>query len=88
MRTRKKTNLVLIPVEPIPERNYAAHQPVHETNKKEYSAHIGIALEAVVNDGAHASTDQPITYNHVGPTIARRRDEDIPGDSHVVNFGT
>jgi hypothetical protein len=57
MRTRKKTNFILTPVKPIPERNYSAYQPVDQTNKKEYPAHIGIALKAVVNDGPHASTD-------------------------------
>lgn len=29
MRTRKKTNLILTPVKPIPERNYSAYQPVN-----------------------------------------------------------
>ena len=57
MRTRKKTNLILTPVKPIPERKNCAYQPVNQANKKIHPAQIGIALKAVVDDGGHGCAD-------------------------------
>ena len=56
----KKKNLVLGPVEPVPERYHSASESVNKATYKKYTAGIGVALEPIVYDSADAATYKPV----------------------------
>jgi hypothetical protein len=53
-------NLILGPVEPVPERYYSTCKSVYKAAYKKYTPGIGIALEPIVNDSANAATYKPV----------------------------
>ena len=53
-------NLILGPVEPVPERYYSTCESVYKAAYKKYTTGIGIALEPIVNDSANAATYKPV----------------------------
>jgi hypothetical protein len=55
-----KKNLILGPVEPVPERNHSTCESVYKAAYKKYTPGIGIALEPIVYDSANAATYKPV----------------------------
>ena len=61
MEKNENKNLILPPVERVPERHHGTCESVHQATYKKYSPSIGVALERIVNNSANAATNQPIT---------------------------
>ena len=55
----KNKNLILGPVEPVPERYHSTCETVYKAPYKKYTPGIGIALEPIVYDSANAATYKP-----------------------------
>jgi hypothetical protein len=59
-KDEKTKNLILGPVEPVPERYNSTCQSVYKAAYKKYTPGIGIALEPIINDSANAATYKPV----------------------------
>lgn len=59
-KDEKNNNLILGPVEPVPERNHSTCKSVYKAAYKKYTPGIGIALEPIVYDSANAATYKPV----------------------------
>lgn len=57
---KKTKNLILGPVEPVPERYNSTCEPVYKAAYKKYTPGIGTALEPIVDDSANAATYKPV----------------------------
>jgi hypothetical protein len=56
----RNKNLILGPVEPVPERYNSTCESVYKAAYKKYTPDTGIALEPIVNDSANAATYKPV----------------------------
>src|SRR6266849_3239848 len=59
-KNEKTKNLILGPVEPVPERCHSSCESVYKAAYKKYYPGLGMALEPIVNDSANAATNKPV----------------------------
>lgn len=80
------TNSVCRIIEPPLEREYIPCETSQETAEEESLSHRGVALEAIVNDRADASTDKPTKNAQARPGSDVMFHE--PSNSNIINPGT